>query len=119
MGEGEIRVFETGATRDVDDGKLDFEGFLSPRVIQRFAEYMHANRVQSDGSLRESDNWQKGFPLDSTMKSGWRHFFDWWCNHRGVPAREDVETALCAVIFNAQSYLDEVLKAKERESATG
>ena len=27
------RVFETGATRDTDAGKPDYEGFLSPLVI--------------------------------------------------------------------------------------
>ena len=54
-----IRKFETGATRDTDEGKLDFEGFFSPIVMERFAEYMNKHRRQSDGQLRDSDNWQK------------------------------------------------------------
>ena len=60
-----MRNFDTGATRDVDTNKLDFEGFLSPVVLERYAEYMHKNRVQADGNLRDSDNWQKGIPKKS------------------------------------------------------
>lgn len=70
-----IRTFDTGATRDTDEGKLDFEGFLSPLALERFAEYMNKHRQQSDGSLRDSDNWQKGIPVKQYMKSMWRHFF--------------------------------------------
>ena len=42
------RKFESGATRDSDTNKLDFEGFLSLLALIRFAEYMHSNRMQSD-----------------------------------------------------------------------
>jgi hypothetical protein len=109
-----IRQFDTGATRDVDTTKPDYEGFLSPLVIQRFGQYMHKHRQQQDGSLRDSDNWQRGIPRDAYMKSGWRHFFDWWALHRGHPANEtDIEEALCALLFNAQGYLHEAIKARE------
>lgn len=108
----EIRKFITGATRDIDHSKPDYEGFLSPLVIQRFGEYMHKNRVQADGSLRASDNWTKGIPLEAYMKSGWRHFQDWWMAHRGLQSKEDIETALCAILFNTQGYLHELLKAR-------
>src|SRR5262249_35716685 len=102
----------TGASRDTDQGKLDYEGFLSPLVIKAFAEYMDKHRLMPDGALRDSDNWQKGMPLEAYMKSGWRHFFDWWSIHRGQPAREDLKTALCALLFNAQGYLHEILKSE-------
>lgn len=117
-----MREFDTGATRNLDASKLDYEGFLSPLVLERFAEYMHVNRQQADGKLRDSDNWQKGIPSNSYMKSGWRHFFDWWKRHRGLPAGEDVETACCALMFNVQGYLHEHLKAKaamEQEPSIG
>ncbi len=107
-----MRQFGSGATRDTDNGKLDYEGFLSPLVLERYAQYMHKHRVQVDGSLRDADNWMKGIPLDVYIKSGWRHFMDWWMNHRGVKAREGLEEALCAVIFNSSGYLHEVLKKK-------
>lgn len=108
----EHRTFETGATRDLDAGKFDYEGFLSPRALERFAAYMHENRFQRDGSIRESDNWQKGIPKDAYLKSLLRHVIDVWLIHRGQPAKDDLEQALCAVIFNAQGYLHEHLKAK-------
>lgn len=107
---GPMRTFETGATRDQDSSKLDFEGFLSPAVLVAFAEYMHKHRIQPDGRLRDSDNWQKGMPKTAYMKSGWRHFVDWWLLHRGLPARENIVDALCALMFNAMGYLHEVLK---------
>ena len=43
------RTFETGAYRDTDNGKLDYEAFLCPRVLESYAQYMHKNRIQSDG----------------------------------------------------------------------
>ena len=112
-----IRKFDTGATRDQDTTKFDYEGFLSPLALTRFAAYMHAHRVQSDGALRASDNWQKGIPRDSYMKSMWRHLMTVWRYHREVSAadHESMEEALCGVIFNAQGYLHEIMKAKEGE----
>ena len=110
---GKIRQFDTGATRDTSQGKFDYEGFLSPLVLERFAEYMHKHRTQPDGSLRDSDNWQKGIPLNAYMSSGWRHFMDWWKIHRGLKVEEDVEDVLCAVMFNAMGYLHEMLKSKK------
>lgn len=111
-GQPVMRVFESGATRNVDFDKLDFEGFESPLVRQRFAEYMHKHRTQADGSMRDSDNWQRGIPRESLMKSAHRHFHDWWLEHRGYPSREGIEDALCALIFNANAYLLHVLRNK-------
>ena len=115
-----MREFTSGATRHTDEGKFDYEGFLSPLVLKRFAEYMHANRVQADGELRTSDNWQKGIPREQYMKSMFRHFMDTWELHREFldePAelvtdhdRNLKEEALCGVLFNAMGYLHELLK---------
>lgn len=109
----EIRKFETGATRDSEENKLDYEAFLSPLVLERYAEYMHRHRQQPDGSLRDGDNWQKGIPKDAYMKSMWRHFMDLWMFHRGHNGRESIEEALCAIIFNAMGYLHERLTKRE------
>lgn len=106
------RTFKTGAIRNGEEGKFDYEGALSPIVIERFAQYMNKHRFLEDGTLRDSDNWQKGVPLNSYMKSGWRHFHDWWKQHRGYESQEDIEDSLCALIFNAQGYLYELLKKK-------
>jgi hypothetical protein len=113
MSIGKIRKFDTGATRDTDEGKHDFEGFYSPLVVNRFGEYMTRHRKQSDGSLRDSDNWQKGIPKDAYVKSGFRHFHDWWLQHRGLQGKDDIEESICALIFNAQGYLFELLKERK------
>ena len=105
-----MREFETGATRDSDEGKPDYEGFLSPLVLARYGEYMLKHQVQPDGALRASDNWQHGMPLDCYIKSAWRHFLDWWLEHRGLPSREGLEDALCALMFNVMGYLHETLR---------
>lgn len=114
-----MRTFETGATRDQDENKPDFEGFLSPLVLDRYAEYMHKHRKQADGTLRDSDNWQKGIPLPAYMKSGFRHFLDWWKEHRGHRTKEGLEEALCALIFNASGYLHEVLRDRNSHDGIG
>ena len=105
------RVFATGASRNSDEGKLDFEGFLSPLVLLHYAKYLDKHRCLEDGSLRDSDNWQKGIPRSQIMKSFWRHFVDVWLHHRGLGsyAVESLNDALCGVIFNAMAYLHEYL----------
>jgi hypothetical protein len=110
--EAGTRTFGTGATRDLDANKLDFEGFLSPLVLERYAEHMHKARKMPDGSVRDSDNWQLGIPVGAYMKSLWRHFFDVWKTHRGYATVSDIETELCGVLFNANGMLHEILKAK-------
>lgn len=107
--------FDTGATRSDSQDKLDYEGFLSPLVLEAVAEYMNKNRVMADGSIRESDNWQKGIPLSSYFKSLWRHFHSAWKSYRGYKSNEDIKTSLCAVIFNSSGALHEILK-KEQSS---
>ena len=103
-----MRQFDTGATRDSDDNKFDFEGFLSPFVLEQFGLYMHKNRVQADGKLRDSDNWQKGIPQDQYMKSILRHLMSAWIAHREGKFRID---DWMAIIFNAQGYVYEQMVA--------
>lgn len=104
-----MRNFDTGATRDGDDDKLDFEAFFSPIVLYRRAEYMHKHRRQADGKIRDGDNWQKGIPIPAYMKSGLRHTVDDWLRHRGYVARDDQEEAICAEMFNLEGRLLEIL----------
>lgn len=109
-----IRKFETGATRDTDTNKLDYEGFLSPAVLTCYAEYMHKNRIQSDGTLRDSDNWQKGIPVAQYMKSLFRHFMDVWRWNRNLSIRDTISNALCGVMFNSMGILHELLKQEAK-----
>lgn len=104
-----MRTFETGATRDSDDTKPDYEGYLSPSVLEAFGCYMTKHRVQADGGLRASDNWQRGIPRSAYMKSAWRHFLVWWREHRRpLPDVTVLEEALCALMFNVMGYLHEL-----------
>ena len=109
-----VRQFDTGATRSPQAEKLCYDRFLSPLVLKRFAEYMHEHRKQSDGLMRDPDNWQKGIPQASYMDIMARHEMDVWLHQSGFPgdATEDLETALCGLMFNAMGMLFEVLKAE-------
>lgn len=113
-----VRKFDSGAIRDVDDNKLDYEGFISPAVMEVFAQYMHTHRKIADGSLRDSDNWQKGIPISAYRKSLVRHLFQLWGVWRGQDVYDDKGSrvgeveALCAVLFNTQGYLHELTKKK-------
>jgi hypothetical protein len=116
-----MRNFKTGATRDSDTAKNDYEGFLSPMVLERYGNYMTKHRIQADGQLRASDNWQLGIPKDAYIKSMWRHFLDVWFIHRGYKRfdkqrNEEItlDEALCALLFNVMGYLYEVLKKEDR-----
>jgi hypothetical protein len=117
-----IREFETGATRDTNEGKLDYEGFISPLALRRYAEYMHKHRVQADGNLRDSDNWQKGIPVEVYRKSLTRHFMDTWYILRGwadyTDAGEDIEELLCAMLFNTMGLLHETIKGRKSVQRT-
>jgi hypothetical protein len=119
----DMRKFATGATRDADDGKYDYEGFLSPFALERFAAYMHKHRKQSDGELRDSDNWQKGMSEDVYLKSLWRHMHAAWTIHRGGEVTEirnglpvDMEEAVCGVLFNAMGILHERCRPSAHEA---
>lgn len=106
-----VRTFASGANRDVDTNKLDYEGFISPLVLKRFAEYMHKNRFLQDGTMRDSDNWQKGMPLDVLLKSLTRHFMSVWTDKRSgiTPTLDD----LCGILFNTQGMMLQILRGEE------
>lgn len=111
-----MTTFGTGATRSSDEGKLDYEGYFSPLVLKRRAEYMLKHQYQADGQKRTSDNWQNGMDLARYIKSKFRHFMDMFLIHRGFPEEaenNDIEEAICADMFNAEGYLHELLKAKK------
>jgi hypothetical protein len=120
MSNGSLRQFETGATRTNDADRDDPEAFMSPLVEDRFCEYMTKHRIQADGSVREPDNWQKGMTLQSYMKGLKRHVLHVWTRHRGWKVRdpkaaENIQEDLCAIIFNAQGYLHELLRKEQEE----
>lgn len=112
----EIRHFESGATRNLDTNKHDYEGFLNPSALYEFGKYMHEHRHQRDGSLRDSDNWQKGISFRVYVKSLVRHTIDLWRMERGYavtnPDTGQPHTKIelcCAIVFNAMGYLKELV----------
>lgn len=120
-----MRTFDTGATRSPLGDKLEYAGFLSPLVLKRFAEYMHKHRAQADGTIRDSRNWQKGIPLSSYEDSLIRHVIDVWLWCEGLDCEiednieDNIEDVLCAVIFNAQGMLFELLRLQRGERTDG
>ena len=113
-----LRTFDTGATRDNVEGKLDYMKALSPIVLRRYVQYLDKHRLQPDGSLRDFDNWKQGIPQEIYHSSGGRHFFDTWLLSEGYETEDnhgpvtDIEDTLCAEIFNKMGRLHEILKAK-------
>src|SRR5690242_16168813 len=111
------RVFETGADRSSDAGKPHPNRAWSILVLRRFAKYMYDHNVLAQTSRRE-DQWQLGFPQDSFVESGYRHFDAWQGLHRGIPTTDekgnkvDLEEALCGLLFNVQGYLHQLLLEK-------
>lgn len=117
---GPLRDFGTGAVRDANADKLDYRGFLSPLAMRRFAEYMHRHRRLPDGSLRSSDNWKLGIPLDSYMESLIRHVWELQLAEQGADPslwrpgqHDDIEDVACAILFNIQGWLHERMKMRQ------
>jgi hypothetical protein len=108
----EHTVFSTGAYRDSDKDKIDFEGHLSPLALDLHGRYMHKHRFLKDGTVRPSDNWQLGFDDASFLKSGVRHFMAVWRIMRGWPAEESLEDALGGLLFNANGLAHQFEKRR-------
>ena len=108
--------FETGAYRDGSKDKLDYEGFLSPLVLEGYAYYLHKHRLQSNGEYRDSDNWQLGIDIKTYRKSLIRHTFQAWGTWRGHKVYDDkgdlvtLMDSLYGIMFNVQGYIFELLK---------
>jgi hypothetical protein len=114
---GIIRTFASGATRDTTEGKPEPWGFTSAMVEKIFCEYMDMHRTQSDGSLRASDNWKKGFDLDSYWHSMSRHVLDFrllWEGWDGEARTDYMIEALCGIKFNVDALILELKKAGMR-----
>ena len=116
-GKPQIRIFDTGATRDTTEGKLDYVKALCPLVLRRYVQYLDKHRLQSDGSMRDFNNWKKGIPRETYHSSKGRHFFADWLLEEGYKVSDnhgpiDEEDALCGELFNTMGKLREILKAK-------
>jgi len=109
------REFETGANRNSAEGKLEYHGFNSPVVDLAYGKYMHKHRFLEDGTLRDSDNWKKGFPIQVIRTSIGTHNKDYELIMDGYTVMENgKETtlidALMGLRFNVNAHLHELLK---------
>ena len=96
---GERRKFNTGAQRDVVDGKGRYD-LISPIMIERLAKLLQR------GAEKYNDrNWEKGMPLSVYLDSGMRHLFKFLEGHRD-------EDHLIAAIWNLQAllHIEEMVK---------
>jgi hypothetical protein len=115
--DGKLRTFASGSTRDTNEGKLEPWGFTSALVEKAFSEYMHEKRIQSDGELRDSDNWTHGIPADSYYHSLSRHILDLrllWEHFPEEANSKDMIEVLCATRFNVDGLMYELLKEELR-----
>lgn len=113
----QIQQFESGATRDGDITKLSYVKALSPIVLQYYVDYIGRHRLQSNGNLRDWDNWKKGITQERYLDGLGRHNIAVWLLCQGFPANDNhgpvtLKDSLCGVIFNAQGILHEILKKK-------
>ena len=68
---GDLRFFESGATRSEDAEEERFD-LVSPFAMQRIA------RVYAEGAKTQgSANWERGVPLDATLNHLERHLQMW------------------------------------------
>jgi hypothetical protein len=114
-----MRNYETGATRNSDEGKMQYARIFDPGVERAFAEYMESQRVQADGKVRDPDNWKKGIPIQDYLDSQRRHWHDVWAllsDRKDLAEEKDLVTALCALKFNVDGMLFEVLKARREQA---
>jgi hypothetical protein len=103
-----MRVFAGGATRDTDQGKLDYVRALSPIVLKRYLQYLDKHR-HTAGGLRAFDNWKQGIPTEVYLSSDFRHLFDAWLALQGFRSEQDIEESLCGQLFNVMGMLHEIL----------
>ncbi len=113
----QIRTFDTGATRDTIEGKLDYVKALCPLVLRRYVQYLDKHRLQPNGSMRDFNNWKKGIPQETYHSSKGRHFFASWLLEEGYKVSDNhgpvnEEDALCGELFNTMGKLREILRAK-------
>ena len=100
---GHRREFETGAVRDMAEGKGRFD-LIPPLALRRLAKHYEK------GAIKYGDrNWEKGIPNDSFIDSALRHINQY-------QAGEENEDHLSAAVFNLFGivHFEEVKKKSEQ-----
>lgn len=119
---GVLRMSESGAIRNSDIGKINYQGALSPLILEAYGKYIEKHSLLPDGTRRNNKNWQKLFGTveehkEVCIESAWRHFIDVLMEHDGYESRDGLDEALGGLMFNIQGYwfaeLKERLEKKE------
>lgn len=109
--------FEGGALRSNGANRIDPLGYISPKAMQVYYEYMLKNQQLPDGRRRRSDNWKAGMPVPRYASSLMRHTHDFhthWDELKHGSAPDDFATlqlvreALCGILFNTIGMLHEM-----------
>lgn len=66
---GNRQEFETGAVRDIQEGKGRFD-LIPPEAIFRLAKLYEAGAIKYDAR-----NWEKGIPISRCLDSCFRHLY--------------------------------------------
>ena len=99
--------FSTGSIRDSQEGKPNLYECLSPLAVWRYGLYM----AKASAKYGE-DNWTKGIPIESYMKSLERHLVKLKAELKyGIHIEEGVDHA-AAIMFNIQGLIHELEKKK-------
>jgi hypothetical protein len=104
----EEKMATYNVTKDSGEDKLEFSRFFSSKVLRRRAEFM-----RKYNSLKTPDSWKKGIPEIEYVASLFRHFMDIWSFYEAGRVECDIRESLCALMFNAEGLLHEILKDDE------
>jgi hypothetical protein len=118
---GILRMSESGAIRNSDVGKINYQGALSPLILEAYGKYIEKHSLLPDGTRRNNKNWQKlfGTPEEHRqvcIESAWRHFIDVLMEHDGYDSRDGIDEALGGLMFNVQAYWFSLLIERKKKN---
>lgn len=119
--DGVLRISESGAIRNSDIGKINYQGALSPLILEAYGKYIEKHSLLPDGTRRNNKNWQNlfGTPEEHRqvcIESAWRHFIDLLMEHDGYESRDGIDEALGGLMFNIQAYWFSFLIERKRKN---
>jgi len=104
-----VRQFESGAIRDLDNTKPDFIETISWTAFRKFGEYM-TSKKQKYGA----GNFKKGIPIESYEQSLVRHLQKYLENKYEDGQQERDEDHLSAMVFNIFGILHEQGRTRQK-----
>lgn len=105
----EVRQFQTGAIRDLEEGKEDYTETISWTAFKRYAQYMTSKKAKYGAG-----NFKKGIPIESYEKSMIRHLQKYMENKFEEGQVEVEYDHLSAMVFNIFGIMHEEEMAKKR-----